>query len=73
MNEFKIGDRVDWLDPDGSRISEGWVVKSIPESDSEDVYTIAHDDGSEAEVFGCEIRHASVSRNDNVHTGKTGG
>ena len=73
MNEFKIGDRVDWLDPDGSRISEGWVVKLIPEPGNEDVYTIAKDDGSEAEVFGCELRHASVSISDDLRTVKTGG
>lgn len=73
MDEFKIGDRVDWLDPDGPRISEGWVVKSIPETGSEDMYTIAQDDGSEAEVFGCEIRHASTSISDDLRTVNTGG
>ena len=73
MDEFKIGDRVDWLDPDGPRISEGWVVKSIPEYDSDDMYTIAQDNGSEAKVFECEIRHASTSISDDLRTVNTGG
>ena len=58
--KFKVGDKVTWIDPDGDEIKEGWTVTSAPESEDEDddMYTIETDDGSEAEVYGSELRPA---------------
>ena len=58
--KFKVGDKVTWIDPDGDEIKEGWTVVSAPESEDEDddMYTIETDDGSEAEVYGSELRPA---------------
>ena len=60
LMEFKVGDKVNWIDPEYDKWTSGWTVISASDSDSEDdmytMYTIKNDDGSEAEVLGCELR-----------------
>jgi hypothetical protein len=62
---FKVGDKVSWIDPEYDEITSGWTVVSAPDEEDaeglppeEAMYTIENDDGSEAEVFGCELRPA---------------
>ena len=56
---FQVGDKVMWKDPEYDEWTDGWTVISGPEEGFDvydDMYTIENDDGSEAEVLGCELR-----------------
>lgn len=56
---FQVGDKVMWKDPEYDEWTDGWTVVSIGEEGFDvydDTYTIKNDDGSEAEVLGCELR-----------------
>lgn len=56
---FQVGDKVMWKDPEYDEWTDGWTVVSIGEGGFDvydDTYTIKNDDGSEAEVLGCELR-----------------
>ena len=62
---FKVGDKVNWIDPETDEITEGWTVIDAPEDDGvEDpdaIYVIANDEtGSEAEVMASELRPAKL-------------
>lgn len=60
---FKVGDKVMWKDPEYDEWTDGWTVISGPEEGFDvydDTYTIENDDGSEAEVLGCELRLADM-------------
>lgn len=64
---FKVGDKVNWIDPEYDEISSGWTVISAPDEEDakelppeEAIYTIVNDDGSEAEVLGSELRPAEM-------------
>lgn len=59
---FKVGDRVAWTDPETGRKTDGWTVRNVPEIPDEgpggdEVYTIGHDSGSEAEVHARELSY----------------
>ena len=61
--KFKVGDKVMWNDPEYDEWTGGWTVVSIGEEGFDvydDKYTIKNDDGSEAEVLGCELRLATT-------------
>ena len=63
--EFQVGDRVMWKDPEYDEWTDGWTVISAPEEGFDvydDMYTIENDDGSEAEVLGCELRSAEMMK-----------
>lgn len=56
---FQVGDKVMWKDPEYDEWTDGWTVVSIGAEGFDvydDTYTIKNDDGSEAEVLGCELR-----------------
>lgn len=59
-DEFKVGDRVVWADPDGDT-SDGWTVVDVKKDEDPDwdpadtIYVIDNVSGSEAEVYGSEI------------------
>ena len=64
---FKVGDKVNWIDPETEEETSGWTVIDAPDEDDakelspEDaIYTIENDDGSEAEVLGSELRPAKM-------------
>ena len=60
--KFKVGDRVMWNDPEYDEWSGGWTVTYAPEdADKDAIYTIENDDGSEAEVYGSELRPAKMA------------
>lgn len=59
---FKVGERVDWTDPETGKKTGGWTVLDAPEIPGEgpggdEVYTIGHDSGSEAEVHARELSY----------------
>ena len=64
--KFKVGDEVCWVDPETGRVTCGWKVVDAPEPDDDGeipedgIYVIAKDDGSEAEVYGKELRPKTV-------------
>ena len=64
--KFKVGDEVCWVDPETGRVTCGWKVVVAPEPDDDGeipedgIYVIAKDDGSEAEVYGKELRPRTV-------------
>ena len=64
---FKVGDKVNWIDPETEEETSGWTVISAPDeedakelSPEDAIYTIENDDGSEAEVLGSELRPAKM-------------
>lgn len=62
---FQVGDKVMWKDPEYDEWTDGWTVVSIGEGGFDvydDTYTIKNDDGSEAEVLGCELRLADMMK-----------
>ena len=66
---FKVGDKVNWIDPETDEITEGWTVIDAPEDDGvEDpdaIYVIANDEtGSEAEVMASELRPANMNESE---------
>lgn len=63
--KFRVGDKVTWIDPETEEITYGWKVVDAPEPASGDgIYVIAKDDGSEAEVYGNELRPANMNESD---------
>ena len=59
--KFKVGDEVCWVDPETEEVTCGWKVVVAPEADDEEgIYVIAQDDGTEAEVYGKELRPETV-------------
>ena len=68
--EFKVGDKVIWIDPEyPDEPSDGWRVVDAPEDDGvEDpdaIYVIVNDEtGSEAEVYGHELRPSGLLKED---------
>ena len=59
--KFKVGDEVCWVDPETEEATGGWKVVAAPEMDDEEgIYVIAQDDGTEAEVYGKELRPETV-------------
>ena len=67
---FKVGDKVIWIDPEyPDDPSDGWTVVDAPEDDGvEDpdaIYVIVNDEtGSEAEVYGHELRPSGLLKED---------
>ena len=71
--KFKVGDKVNWIDPEYDEITSGWTVVSAPdEEDAEELppeeamYTIVNDDGSEAEVLGSELRPIEMTNEETL-------
>ena len=65
--EFQVGDKGMWKDPEYDKWTDGWTVISGPEEGFDvydDMYTIENDDGSEAEVLGCELRLVEMMKED---------
>lgn len=68
--EFKVGDKVIWIDPEyPDEPSDGWRVVDAPEDDGvedpEAIYVIVNDEtGSEAEVYGHELRPSGLLKED---------
>ena len=68
--KFKVGDKVCWVDPETEEIISGCKVIVAPEVDDDGeipedgIYVIAKDDGSEAEVYGKELRPETVKESD---------
>ena len=56
--QFKVGDKVCWTDPETDETTCGWTVIAAPEEGDEsgdEMYTIEHPRGSEAEVYVDEL------------------
>ena len=56
--QFKVGDKVCWTDPETDETTCGWTVIAAPEegdASGDEIYTIEHPRGSEAEVYVDEL------------------
>ena len=67
--KFKVGDKVCWTDPETGETTCGWTVIAAPEEGDEsgdEIYTIEHPRGSEAEVYVDELEPDMMKGSDQL-------